>query len=723
MESKNAPHEKKKEEKEDTSHISSLSSIYNMSNSNSKIGDMIKKDSLLASRVLVAMIGIGNYDKNVMPKLIGVSRDYCNMKYTFNFKRGYHIIYNNSNNETIYLNKRIKKFKNIKDDFKLYWTTKDILEFNGSVKNIVSSDKDYNFDCFIYIISCHGDCDNVIYDSNGNKVKVLTLLKNFDNKHWPSFRNKPKIAVLDFCRGNMRTKRIVNSDFEEKKTKTSSNNNHNNNNHNSTYSKKSNNQTSTNNTNDEDSKNNNNNKNVSDNSNYSSNSGSFIDAFNDFREIYANSDGYLTIDGGNKGGYLIRSFTKIFNYDSFFNKLTLDEIIMQTKKLTNSLLGSVGATVVEDVDRLTYCVKFGNNDSNNESLIVNSSSSDSKNESEIFKVSEIENKDDRQLVSKREMKNPLVVLLCIGKYSKYSNGKLEDVLGAKRDYILSKNCFNYIWGYTIVYMINKNTKNNTNIDSLRIIRNRSKDMKDDFKLKWSGEDIETFNEKIIKKVLNEKKEDYDGLIFILSGHGNSDDSIYDSFGEEYGLAFIFSAFDNKYCKALRGKPKIFIVDTDRGNEDVTIQFAPSPIESETKEKEKEKEAEKGSIDNSMANNSSITNFIQNEDIWNERYYCSEEHFRIIYCNSNGYKKNDLISNRKGSYLIRSFTKTIGNKKSLGMSLTDIIKNTRNTMLILTTKDKEKENDSNKNEKHQTTQVIEDCNKMTYYVSFKLRQHN
>ena len=39
------------------------------------------------------MIGIGNYDDGVELNLIGVPRDYCNVKYTFNYKRGYHIIY------------------------------------------------------------------------------------------------------------------------------------------------------------------------------------------------------------------------------------------------------------------------------------------------------------------------------------------------------------------------------------------------------------------------------------------------------------------------------------------------------------------------------------------------------------------------------------------------------------------------------------------------------
>ena len=47
-----------------------------------------KTDTFKAKKVLVAMIGIGKYNSNVLPNLIGVSRDYCNVKYTFNVKRG-----------------------------------------------------------------------------------------------------------------------------------------------------------------------------------------------------------------------------------------------------------------------------------------------------------------------------------------------------------------------------------------------------------------------------------------------------------------------------------------------------------------------------------------------------------------------------------------------------------------------------------------------------------
>ena len=55
--------------------------------------------------------------------------------------------------------------------------------------------------------------------------------------------------------------------------------------------------------------------------------------FCNFREIYSTLIGYAVLDGRIKGGHLIRSFTKVINHDLFFESLTLNEIIMQTKKL------------------------------------------------------------------------------------------------------------------------------------------------------------------------------------------------------------------------------------------------------------------------------------------------------------------------------------------------------------------------------------------------------
>ena len=739
-------------------HISSLSSIVQAAN-NSKFGHVVKNSDIVASNVLIAMIGIGNFEKRVFPNLIGVSRDYCNVKYTFNYKRGYHIMYKSSGNETRHITTRIKKHKDIKDNFKLYWTKKDILDFSQAVKNIISS---YEYDCLMLFISCHGDSDNIIYDSKGDEVKILDILNHFTNTNCPELQNKPKIAVLDFCRGSLRMKTLVNSDWKEVDASDNSSNSNNsdnsdngnttNNTQNSNEEKKQENKANVKNTierkNVSDEKENNSSKN---NNNNSGNS-SYIDGFSDFREIYANSDGYVTVDGGLKGGYLIRSFTKVFNYDKFFNQLTLNEIIMQTKKLTDSLLGpghvSGAAAVIEDIDRLAYSVKFENNHNNTESFISEEkkdSSSDHNNKEESeYKVSEITQVEDKEFANEKQVKNPLIVLLFIGEYSK--NSQFEDVIAAQRDYILAKNCFNKVRGYSTVYMRddkkksnnndNENKNNNNNNNELKLVRNRNKMVKDCFKLEWSCDEIENFNERIISKVLNDKDVNYDGLIYIISGHGDSDDRVFDSYGEEYGFAFILNKFDNKSCRALRGKPKIFIIDTDRGNEEAKLHLRSINVEDKKemkietttdkklnateKEKEKEKETEKENKSEDISKKLDVSN----EEIWNERYYCKFDNFRIIYSNTKGYKKNDLHTNKKGSCLIRAITKVFNHDKTfLHKRLTDIITATKSMMvdIALTTNAQQHEHDEAKEkEKNQVIQVVEDCNQMKYYVTFEPR---
>ena len=161
------------------------------------------------------------------------------------------------------------------------------------------------------------------------------------------------------------------------------------------------------------------------------------------------------------------------------------------------------------------------------------------------------------------LENPLIaiVLLCVGKYSTHS--KWDNVDSAEKDYLLAIEAFNRKRGYVIFYMHDTNKP--------RLIKNKLPEkgkIRKDFKLEWNSEDIDNFNHKRVSKVLNNKKSNYDGLIYIISGHGDDDDSLIDSFGEEYPLAFIFDAFNNKDCKALRNKPKIFIVDTDRGDDEI-----------------------------------------------------------------------------------------------------------------------------------------------------------
>ena len=155
------------------------------------------------------------YDAGALPNLIGVYRDYCNVKYTFNYKRGYHVIYNKSDNKIEYISNRIKKNKYIKHNFKLRWTKNEIFGFNKSVLKLIA-DSESKFDGLIYLLSCHGGTGGSD-DVDDDEVKLQTILEQFSNANCAKLRNKPKIAILYFCRGEMRMHKKENSKFVEEK--------------------------------------------------------------------------------------------------------------------------------------------------------------------------------------------------------------------------------------------------------------------------------------------------------------------------------------------------------------------------------------------------------------------------------------------------------------------------------------------------------------------------
>ena len=703
-----------------------------------------------AKKVIVAMIGIGKYDENINHDLIGVYRDYCNVKYTFNFKRGYHVIYNKSDNKMEYISNRIKKHKYIKDNFKLQWTKQEIYDFNKLILKTIADSKS-EFDGLIYLVSCHGDrgdeFGDIIYSSDGDSIKIRDLLTQFSEKHCAKLRNKPKIAILDFCRGQMRMKKEKNSAFQEMKICQ---------NNSSNKPKTDDNKNNKKNNNSDDNKNNSNviiNANRIDIDINDSYDCTFVD-----REIYGNLSGYATIDGGGKGGYLIRSFTKIMGKYEYFN-LTLDEIIMQTKKLIKKLLGSgadAGATVIEDLNRLTYCVKFCNNEKNVESYVaLKEKDKDNENKQDETEFESTVG-ETGSFASIYKLTNPLVVLVCIGKYCQENEYgiKFSEITGKSyQDYVNSKYFFNHKLGYSMIYMVDGNSNTVKDIRHLRKGVNSGTKVKDNFKLEWNYEEIEDFNEMIktsISSIYNNKTEDdYDGLIYIISGHGSSDDEIYDSNGEEYSLPFVFEEFNNLNCKELRNLPKIFIIDTDRGDEEIKmttvdndntdkeIDDAKTKDNTNTKQKIHEINDSKENKENTDSASQSVSVSVSHygkelsssdEKIWNQRFYCKDEHFRIIYTNVQGYKKVGSIQSKqeKGSHLIRAFTKIVGKKatqvkddknenkndNSDASNLNDILLETKHLVRSYL----KKETKENVNQ----TRIVEDSDRMPYFIKFEKR---
>ena len=314
---------------------------------------------------LIVVVGIGEYDKNTFPNLIGVKRDYFNIKYVFNHMRGYSIVYQTTSNRICYINQRTRREKDVKDTFKIKWTEEEIEEFNDYITdNILCQDekksqndfksnengnvneKNEKHDGLIYFVSCHGGDESVIYDSEGEEFNLAFLYDQFDNENCPYLRKKPKMFFLDCCRGRMKSKRKYDD----------------------------NNSTSYNNAESKDDEkqmtmNNNDNtvitKGGKDNYKQSGDKQdkTYIKA-RDSCKIFANTDGYATVDGGAAGGYLIQSVTKSFHRDRIFKKEFVDIRNHISRMMLKFMGKSVDSAVnvVEYQGTIDYTIKFQEKD-------------------------------------------------------------------------------------------------------------------------------------------------------------------------------------------------------------------------------------------------------------------------------------------------------------------------------------------------------------------------
>ena len=318
---------------------------------------------------VIAAIGIGNYDKGIFPNLDCVSTDYKNIQHAFNIVRGYDIVYYSNKNNIVH-----KRGSNYNDSdnsyntdstkwpqFKLQWTEKEIFEFNDKLDKIVNSSR-YNYDCLIYFVSSHGDCDGIIYDSKGNKIPLIAIFDKFNNHKCFQLRNKPKIYFVDACRGSRRTKNYNNSMYKAKMT--------------SEVNVTTNNETDESNDNkfcDEEKQEyadssavniiantrasfkdkNNNNKNYT----------NVFSKCNFNREIYANTEGFAVVEPGSRGAYMTRSITKCIENDSIFEK-DFDSIMIHCRKIMLKLMGmspDCGAQVIDEHNNIPRQLVFTNN--------------------------------------------------------------------------------------------------------------------------------------------------------------------------------------------------------------------------------------------------------------------------------------------------------------------------------------------------------------------------
>ena len=284
--------------------------------------------------------------------------------------------------------------------------------------------------------------------------------------------------------------------------------------------------------------------------------------------------------------------------------------------------------------------------------------------------------------------NPLVVILCIGKY----DGMASLIESITIDYRNMVHVFHDIFGYSIFYKNGVNNKSilippvNKSDHGVKNDINNQKNCqcvkKKYYKNEWLSEkkcdDYNNNNGKCnhddcdgtfdeinefcvdVQSELNDKNnnKNYDGLIFILSCHGESNGVILDSKAQEYPLQYIYAKFNNKYCQSLISKPKLFFIDCCRGSmREKAAKFNPQNNDNNNAMKAKGTE-----IDNE--NKKKKENAI---DLSNQVH--QESNFYKLFANPDGWASIDSL---KGGVLIRSIKKVfLEDDKILSTPLHDI----------------------------------------------------
>ena len=171
---------------------------------------------------LVTAVIIGDYGGSTLLSIKEASKDYQNIIESFNGACGYTVVVaQNGNHNDDYTLKYFGSGNAMKyklGDFKCKWTSDEIEDFNEKINADIIESENGHFDSLIYIVSCHGDGKNSIYDSNGENFSLSFIYHQFDNKNCKIWRDKPKIFLHDIYKnGGITADSNIGNDLEEKK--------------------------------------------------------------------------------------------------------------------------------------------------------------------------------------------------------------------------------------------------------------------------------------------------------------------------------------------------------------------------------------------------------------------------------------------------------------------------------------------------------------------------
>ena len=350
-----------KSDKKKESWLSFLSGFSQISRIILSKDNIAKNLKYCISNPLVIMLGIGDYDKNIMPSLIGVSQDYINCISTFS-KLGYCLFYQTKDNKFQYIDKKTKcnlDLRKCKTNCKLHWNDEEVEEFFDKAKEHILK---YKHDSCIWFISGHGESDGILFDSTGEELSLGYLFDDFNGLNCPYLVDKPKIIFVDTCRGQPRTKHVKTIENVDKNKQNEMKTNvkmvkYTNLTFPQKCEKKKHDVVNT----EMKSESKCESQLESQSESKETNENVFEKEYHkgaNFHFIYGNPNGLAVADGGSKGGYLIRGVKRVFSNTDISLSSTFDECVRQIRAVTKDMAGTGTAQCVENVSTMTYNVVF-----------------------------------------------------------------------------------------------------------------------------------------------------------------------------------------------------------------------------------------------------------------------------------------------------------------------------------------------------------------------------
>ena len=563
----------------------------------------------------------------------------------------------------------------------IIWKCEDIDEFNVTLSNKMGKGA---YDGLIYFLTCSGTSDGKLIDSNypTDYFKLDDIIRQFDKVKCKGLINKPKIFIIDSARGDKKELKLAGdsvSTIVKRMRQESSNTSVNTANSNYGYNDKS--------------------RKfdgmsihiVGDNDWYP---GRYIEI------LHSTVDGYTNPDD-EKRSLMIESIcqaakevTELSNLNSNDQDDTKPNslaalglrarLIAKTKLMDKK---SQYLQVFETVSTMPVDILFNKSDiisqngtksTKNKKVKKNQTSSNSKatitvTSNNIAKSGKTTAKANRSSTSSKTnsllkpnlipiqvCRRPLIAIVCIGS-AKTPNERQQ----LDHDYLNVIHTFNKTRKYALVYKTSDNEFNHLyrGVDSVNDVNNQ-------FKIYWEESDIRSFNDQV-KKLLQNDNFGYDGIIYFISSlaPSNEQDRICDTTGHHFSLQLLADQFDNKNFKKLRGKPKIFVINCDRGTSTskkrVTPHIQGQPL--------KQKDSPQMLITSNSPSRNDYLTMTQADQQKTERL----QH-RANGCKINEFSKNSdcmfifsTMARRKnvqatkdvrGSFLIRALTQTICNDR-------------------------------------------------------------